>query len=65
MLNKISADNKYSIINGKGAVLTKEIIVPDYKQYNYSKEYFELTKKFNGKPTECYDKKGVKIECTK
>lgn len=65
LLNKNNIDNKYTIINGKGAIVTDEIIVPDYIQYNYSKGYFELTKKFNGKPTECYDKKGIKIECTK
>lgn len=65
LLNKDNIDNKYSIINGKGAVLTDEIIVPDYIQYNNSKGYFELTKKFKGKPVECYDKKGIKIECIK
>lgn len=63
LLNKNNVDNKYSIINGKGAVLTEEIIVPDYIRYNNTKGYFELTKKFGGKATECYDKKGVKIDC--
>ncbi|MFH6937535.1 hypothetical protein [Flavobacterium sp. FlaQc-30] len=57
LLNKNGTDNKYSIINDKGVVLTEEIIVPNYIQYNCSKEYFELTKKFKGKPIECYDKK--------
>ncbi|CAM3552613.1 hypothetical protein [Flavobacterium chungbukense] len=65
IVNKTGEDNKRTIINGKGAILVDEIIVPDYIQYNNSKGYFEFTKKFNGKPTECYDKKGVKIECTK
>jgi hypothetical protein len=65
LLNKNNIDNKFSIINGKGDVLVEEIIIPDYIQYNYKNGYFEFTKKFNGKPTECYDKKGVKIDCIK
>lgn len=56
-------ENKYSIINRKGAVVIPEIIIPNYIKYNTDKKIFELTKKSNGKPTDCYDLTGVKINC--
>lgn len=56
-------DNKYSILNRKGAVIIPEIVIPYYIKYNIDKKIFELTKKSTGKPTDCYDLAGVKINC--